>query len=102
MLSKDVATVRVSNVGRDVQKAEIRDFFEKHKLTPTNGISLCPRSASGVDSQVATVTFKSCSEAKRALTLNGKTLRGSTLEIDRDFMGFTVLARPDNPSFEYV
>ena len=102
MLSKDVATVRVSNIGSDVQKAEIRDFFEKHKLTPTHDISLCPQSASSDDSQVATVTFKSCSEAKKALILNGKALRGSILEIERDFMGLTVLSRPDIPSFEYV
>ena len=38
------------------------------------------------DTQVATVTFKSVSEAKKALALHGKAVRGFNVEIEKDFI----------------
>ena len=102
MLTKDVTTVRVSNLHHDVSIADLYTFFQNHDLEPISPLSLCPFSTSNDATQVATVTFKSASEAKKALALRGKAVRGSNVEIDRDFMGLTTLAEPKQSKVEYV
>ena len=102
MLSKDVTTVRVSNLHHDVSIADLYTFFQGYDLEPISPSSLCPCSTSNDATQVATVTFKSASKAKKALVLRGKAVRGSSIEIERDFMGLTILAEPKQPTVEYV
>ena len=49
---------------------------------------------------VATITFDSPSNAKKALNLSGRLLAGRTLSVERDFMGLTVLGTPKHPKLE--
>ncbi|MCJ1317977.1 hypothetical protein MMC15_003304 [Xylographa vitiligo] len=102
MLSKDVTTVRVSNLHHDVSIADLYTFFHGYDLEPISPSSLCPCSTSNDATQVATVTFKSASEAKKALVLRGKAVRGSSIEIERDFMGLTILAEPKQPTVDII
>ncbi|MCJ1405434.1 hypothetical protein MMC11_008662, partial [Xylographa trunciseda] len=98
MLSKDVATVRVSNLHQDVDESKLLAFFQSHGLKAVSQSSLCKFSSRDDSSQVATVTFSSATEAKKALSLHGKPIGAYNAEIDRDFMGITVLATPQHPS----
>lgn len=63
-------------------------------------LSLCPQSSATRSLLVATVTFKSSSSAKNALSSNGKLLAGRILSVERDFMGLTVLGSPKHPKLE--
>lgn len=102
MPHKDLATVRVSNLPPNWQREELLHLFESCKATESFKISLCASTAAEGAHSTATVTFNSGSEAKQALSLNGKVLRAYNISIDRDFMGLTVLAAPENSSVEYV
>ena len=100
MLSKEIRTVRVANIDPSVKKAELYEFFRSRNFRPAQGISLCTNSHSVDDTQVATVTFTSSSEAHRALSLKNEYLMSRQIEIDNDFMGLTVLAGPEKPEIE--
>lgn len=102
MHSKDVSTLRISQLGPSVQKVDVLQFFGSNKLLTSPNISLCASSSSEDAPLIGTVTFKSASEAKKGLDLNGRTLGTCSIRLERDFMGFTVLAAPKNPSLEYV
>ena len=102
MLSKDVRTVRVSNLHHGVSHADLYTFFRGYDLEPIPPLSLCPCSTVEKAAQMATVTFKSASEAKKALALRGKAVKGLNVDIDRDFMGLTILAEPQQRIVEYV
>ena len=67
MQPKELSTVRVSNVSPGLHKRELEHFFESHGLRKIRNISLCPSSAREDAPLVATVTFKSPSDARRAL-----------------------------------
>lgn len=100
MLPKDVATVRVTNIAPGSQRNELIHFFESHKVKPPQSLSLVS-SKSGQDaSLVATVTFRSPSDAKKALEVNGKRFGTRHVSVDREFVGLTVLAAPKDPSVE--
>lgn len=94
------ATVRVVNIDPVVQKAELCDLLGNRKLSPASPVSLFPSASAPNATQIATVTFKSPSEAKNALSSNGAVLRDSSIAIDRDFMGLTVLAAPKQSQLE--
>ncbi len=97
---KPGATVRVVNIDPKTQEAELYKLFTDRNLTPISPGSLCPSSSAQDATQVATVTFKSSSEAKRALNLTGTLLGESKIAIDSDFMGLTALAVPKEPKLE--
>ena len=100
MQPKELSTVRVSNVSPGVQRRELEHFFESHGLRTIQNISLCPSSCREDASLVATVTFKSPSDARRALDLNGKTLGRLRASVERDFTGLTVLDAPIDSHLE--
>lgn len=106
MQPKDSATVRVSNLspslGRPPVSSEekLHHFFDRQHVHAKSGISVFPHSSDKDSSLVATVTFQSPSDAKRALNLNGRVLDGRNVSVERDFMGLTVLAAPSNPKLE--
>lgn len=100
MQPKDSATVRVSNLSPSLKESELHDFLDRRNVNATSSISLCPHSSTGDSSLVATVTFQSSSSAKKALNLSGRVLAGRNVSIERDFMGFTVLAAPKDPKLE--
>lgn len=102
MQPKDVSTVRLSNLEPGVQKDDVHQFFGRHKLLTSQNISLCPSAPFKGAPLVGTVTFDSPADAKTALGLSGELLGNSSIWIERDFMGFTVLAAPSEPSLEYV
>ena len=101
MQPKDLATVRMSNLLPDLKERQLREFLESENLYATSNISLCPHRPGKDFSRVATVTFQSQSIAKQALNLNGRVLGGRNVIIERDFVGFTVLAAPEAPKLEY-
>lgn len=76
---------------------ELIALFTGHGFKPTAHGSLCP--ASSVR-QVATLSFQSENEAKKALDLSGKFMGPCEIGIDREFLGLTVLAAPENPLVE--
>ena len=94
MQPKELSTVRVSNVSPGLHTKELEHFFESHGLRTIQNISLCPSSCREDAPLVATVTFKSPSDARRALDLNGKTLGRLRASVERDFTGLTVLDAP--------
>jgi len=99
MLPNDVATVRVTNIAPGLQKSDLNHFFESHEVNLPQASLVA--SKSGQDALlVATATFGSPSEAKKALELNGKGFGLRHVCIDREFMGLTVLAAPRDPSVE--
>ena len=100
MQPKDVSTVRVSQLEPGVRGADLRQFFGRHKLITASCMSICPSVSSESKQFVATVTFDAPSEAKKAVQLDGQFLRESSLSIERDFRGLTVLACPSEPSVE--
>lgn len=101
MPHNDLATVRVSNIPHDLEKGKLLHFFETNKVKGTlSHISLCPSTFTKDTPLTATVTFKSGSEAKKALDLTGRALCHRNVSIERDFMGLTVLAAPENPMVE--
>ena len=100
MQPKELATVRVSNVSPGLQKRELEHFFESHGLKTIGNISLCPSSCREDAPLVATVTFKSPSDARRALDLNEKALGRLGISVERDFMGLTVLDAPTDSELE--
>ncbi len=100
MQPKELSTVRVSNVSPDLHITELEHFFESHGLRTIRNISLCPSSCREDAPFVATVTFKSPSDAKRALDLNEKALGGLRASVERDFMGLTVLDAPTDSELE--
>ncbi len=102
MPHRNLATVRVSNIPSGCPKTELVHFFESNRIVPTPCMSLCPSTAETDASLVATVTFQSDADAKKALDLNGSCLRSSNISIEREFMGLTVLAAPEDPSLEYA
>lgn len=100
MQSKDLATIRVSNLSPSLGESRLHHFFDRRNVNATSHISLCPHTSGGESLLVATVTFESQSSAKKALNLNGRLLAGRNVSIDRGFMGLTVLAIPRHPSLE--
>lgn len=100
MHSKNVSTVRISEVAPDIHEIDIRDLFARNRLAVAGGISLCPVKTTENALKVATVTFPSPSEAKKALNIKHQSLGGFSIHIERDVMGFTVLAAPKEPSVE--
>lgn len=92
--------MRVSELAPGTHNVYVREFFARNKLFAIGGTSLCPSGRTENAQLVGTVTFSSPSEAKKALNLNGQTLGESSILIERDFMGFTVLAAPKEPSVE--
>ena len=100
MQPKDVLTLRVSQLAPDLQKADLLHFFNRNKLRASPGISLCPSTSAQGASLVATVTFGSPSDAKKALKLDQQYLGKSSICIEREFIGFTVLATPEEPTVE--
>lgn len=100
MQSKELSTVRVSNVSPGLYKKELEHFFESHGLRGTGNISLCPSSCREDAPLVGTVTFRSPSDAKRALDLNEEILGGLRASVERDFMGLTVLGAPTDSELE--
>lgn len=102
MPHKNLATVRVTNIPPGCQRSELLHFFESNKIKPTPCMSLCPSTAATDASLIATVSFPSESDAKKALNLNGRPIRNSNISIEREFMGLTVLAAPENPELEYA
>ena len=92
--------MRVTNLQSDLQNVELQHFFARHSLKTNKVISLCPTSAEDDAPLVATVTFRTPSDAKRALELNGKVLGGRNVSVERDFMGLTTLAAPTEPRLE--
>lgn len=100
MHPKDLATVRVSNISPTLGQSQLHHFFESQIGHATSRISVCPQSSATSSLLVATVTFKSPSSAKKALSSNGKLLAGRILSVERDFMGLTVLGSPKHPKLE--
>ena len=100
MQPKELSTVRVSNISPGLQIRELGHFFESHGLVTSQDISLCPSSCREDAPLVATVTFKSPSEARKALDLNGRALGGLRASVERDFMGLTVLDAPTDSELE--
>ena len=100
MQPKELSTVRVSNVTPDLHKRDLEHFFENHGLEVKRNTSLCPSSCHEDATLVATVTFKSPSDAKRALDLNERILGRLRVSVERDFMGLTVLDAPTDPQVE--
>lgn len=94
--------MRVSNVSPGLHKRELEYFFESHGLRAIRNISLSPSSCREDAPLVGTVTFRSPSDAKRALDLNGKILGGLRASVERDFMGLTVLDAPTDSELESV
>ena len=92
--------MRVSNVTPDLHKRDLEHSFENHGLGAIRNISLCPSSCREDAPLVATVTFKSPSDAKRALDLNEKILGRLRVSVERDFMGLTVLDAPTDSEVE--
>ena len=97
MFSKPIQTIRVGNIGTEVTWEDLVTLFSSQGHNPTTCGSLCPTSQA---TQVATLSFSSESEARKALSLNGKNLGNSMISVDRDFFGFTVLAAPKDPPLE--
>jgi len=97
VFSKAVKTVRVSNLDAQVQWDTLMTLFTSRGHTPKSQGSLC-KTPDGT--QVATVSFRSDSEASKALSLNGELIRGKLVEIDRNFFGLTILSAPEKPSLE--
>lgn len=94
------ATVRLVNIDTCVQRSDLHNLFASHNLEATSDLSLCADSVAQNGSQVATATFRSSSEAKKALTLHGTVLHKQNIAVDRDFMGITTLAAPKDPQLE--
>ena len=99
MQPKDSATVRVSNLSPSLKESELHDLLDRN-VNATSSISLFPHSSTEDSSLVVTVNFQSSSSAKKALNLSGRVLAGRNVSIERDFMGFTVLAAPKDPKLE--
>jgi hypothetical protein len=97
MFSKPVKTVRVGNLDPQASWEELITLFISSGHKPLIQGSFCP-AADG--KQIATVSFQSEREAKKALSLNGKVIGSSKIELDRDFFGLTVLASSQEPLFE--
>ena len=100
MQPKELSTVRVSNVSPGIHIRELEHFFESHGLRTIRNVSLCPSSCREDAPLVATVTFKSPSDARRALELNEKPLGRLRVSVERDFMGLTVLDAAINSELE--
>ena len=98
--SKDLATIRVSNLSPSLSKSQLLELLHCRNADPSSGISLCPQSTTQDSSLVATVTFSSQSSANQTLKLDGRVLAGHNVSIERDFMGLTVLAVPKDPKLE--
>ena len=62
MHSKDIATVRISQIWCNLRKTDLLHFFNRNKLLAREGISLCPSASAQDASLVATVTFNSPSD----------------------------------------
>ena len=100
MQPKNVSTVRLSNLAPGLQKNDVHQFFGRHKLLTSQNMSLCPSAPVEGAPLVGTATFDSPADAKTALGLSGQLLGSSSIWVERDFMGFTVLAAPSEPSVE--
>ncbi len=92
--------MRISELAPGTHKVDVRDLFARNRLAVIGDTSLCPCKTTENAPLVGTVTFSSPSEAKKALNLNGQTLGRSSIHIEREFMGFTILAAPKEPSVE--
>lgn len=100
MQSKDLATIRVSNLSPSLSKSQLLEFLNCRNADPSSGRSLCPQSTTQDSLLVATVTFPSQSSAKQTLKLDGRVLAGLNVSIERNSMGLTVLAAPKDPKLE--
>ena len=100
MPHKDLATIRIANLDPHCQRSELLHFLDNGKAKKAAKVSLCPSSSLHGATLTATVTFRSNSGAKQALSLNGRVLRERNVSIDRDFMGLTVLAAPQDAVVE--
>lgn len=85
MQPKDLSTVRVCNLsprlGPSAAK-QLHDFLDRRNVDATSGISRCPHGSDKDSSLVATVTFQSPSDAKRALKLDGRVLARRNISIE--------------------
>ncbi|KAG8528660.1 uncharacterized protein KY384_006347 [Bacidia gigantensis] len=102
MLSKDVATVRLSNLARTTQIVDIFRFFEARGLKQTLRSSLCTSTAARDANLVATVTFETPADAKKALSCDGESLGGKSIRVDRDFYGLTTISSPATHALDII
>lgn len=93
---------RISNLSPRCQESDIRHLLISNGVNDVHGTSLCPNTSLEDASLHATVTLASASVAKKVLGLNGKMLFDYEISVDREFMGLTVLAAPENSKVEYV
>lgn len=98
---KSLDTVRVTSIDVSVTERQLVQLFENHHLRPLRW-SLCYQPSVNNDTryQVATVSFATEPEAKKALALHGCSLGDHCISVDCDFSGLTPLFSPKSPAIE--